>query len=116
MTVYGTTVEEFHAGFSKVCEEYGYSYELINHQKPLYVPKDIPFISAIGQAYSEVIGKEADFCLDAGTSYAKVFPSGISFGPLFPESEDTFHVPDEHLLEDDILAKVKIYLATFWFL
>lgn len=47
-TVYGTTVEELHAGFSKVSEEYGCSYEHINHQNPLYVPKDIPFISAIG--------------------------------------------------------------------
>ena len=47
--------------------------------------------------------------------FAKAFPNCISFGPLFPDSEDTFHVPDEYLTEEDILTAAKIYLANFWF-
>ncbi len=61
MTVYGTTVEEFHAGFSKVCEEYGCSYELINHQNPLYVPKDISLISAIASPIARLPEKKLNF-------------------------------------------------------
>ncbi|NMA93595.1 MAG: M20 family metallopeptidase [Clostridiales bacterium] len=114
-TVYGTTEQELHEGFSKVCEEYGCSYEITTMQNPLYVSKEIPFLKAMGNAYSTVTGREAEFCIEGGTSYAKAFPNCISFGPLFPESEDTFHVPDEYLTEEDILTAAKIYLASFWF-
>ncbi len=114
-TVYGTTEEELHEGFSKICKEYGCSYEIFDIQNPLYISRDIPFLQAMKNAYRRISGKEAEFLIEGGTSYAKAFPNCISFGPLFPESADTFHVPDEYLTEEDILAAAKIYLATFWF-
>lgn len=114
-TVYGTTLEELHDGCSKVCDEYGCTYEIMINQDPLYVPRDNPILKAMGQAYTDVTGDEAEFFLDAGTSYAKAFPNCISFGPVLPGTEELFHVPDEHMTEEDLLTAEKIYITSIMY-
>ena len=63
----------------------------------------------MAQAYSSVTGKAADFTLGYGASYAKAMPNIVSFGPVFPGSEDSIHEANERVEECDLKSAGRIY-------
>ena len=79
---------------------------------PIYVdPAQHPdFIDALKDAYTTFTGREATLHAIGGTTYAKVFPSAVCFGPVDPKEEpELAHQADERVRIEHLLRNVKIY-------
>lgn len=79
---------------------------------PIYVdPAEHPqFISALKEAYTVVTGKEATLHAIGGTTYSKVFPNAVCFGPVdLTEEQELAHQSDERVSVEHMLRNVKIY-------
>lgn len=92
-----------------VASLYGASVEADGIQSTVFVPRTRPFLRKMAQAYSSVTGKAADFTLGYGASYAKAMPNIVSFGPVFPGSEDSIHEANERVEECDLQSAGRIY-------
>ena len=92
-----------------VASLYGASVEADGIQSTVFVPRTRPFLRKMAQAYSSVTGKTADFTLGYGASYAKAMPNIVSFGPVFPGSEDSIHEANERVEECDLKSAGRIY-------
>jgi succinyl-diaminopimelate desuccinylase len=67
-------------------------------------------IGALREAYTTVTGRPFEFRAMAGTTYAKVFPNAVNFGPTDPAEEQEFaHRCDERVAVEHHLRNVKIY-------
>lgn len=76
----------------------------------VFVSRDEPFISKLTEAYEEVMGKGGkQFELAYGGSYAKAMPNTVSWGPLFPHTEDTCHEENEYISIGDLMLNYAIY-------
>lgn len=78
-------------------------------QPAVYVSRDRPFMKAFGEAYEEGCGREHQFMLAYGGSYAKAMPNIVSWGPIFPGEEDTCHQENEYISVDTLLDNSKIF-------
>lgn len=81
-------------------------------QPAVFVPKDRPFLKVFGECYEEVSGLKNDFTLEYGGTYAKAMPNVVSWGPLFPDEEDTCHQVNEYIAIDSLVKSAKIFAAS----
>lgn len=81
--------------------------------EPIFVDPDKhpEFMGALMEAYSAVTGREASLHAIGGTTYAKVFPNAVCFGPVDTADgeEHLAHQADERISEEHLLRNVKIY-------
>ena len=73
------------------------------------VSKDKPFLKILAETYEEVTGLKNEFCLGYGASYSKVMPNIVSWGPIFPDAEDTCHEENEHISVKDLFKNIEIF-------
>jgi succinyl-diaminopimelate desuccinylase len=78
-------------------------------QKPHYVPKDSPIVTALLSAFREVTGKAGEAFAIGGGTYAKVMPQGVAFGPTLPGEPEIIHCPDEYITIDNLILTTKVY-------
>lgn len=105
----GTHREDIERAFAAFARQYGYSWEHLAYEAPVYVPKDRPFLKVLGDAYEEISGQAAEPALALGTSYAKAMPNIVAYGPVFPGEEDFCHAADERISIASLLKAAKIY-------
>ena len=78
--------------------------------KPLYIDKNDPMIQVLLGTYREMTG---DTMVEpkaiGGGTYAKAMDRIVAFGAAFPDKENSEHMADEHVCEDDFLLNRKIY-------
>ncbi|MBE6870611.1 MAG: M20 family metallopeptidase [Ruminococcaceae bacterium] len=87
-----------------------YEVTIKNHQKPLYISEDEPFIKCLLDAYTSVSGKEGKCFSMGGATFARTLPFGVAFGPTFPDSPDAcIHTTDESIGVDELMMSAKIY-------
>lgn len=110
-TAYGTTDEEVLSVFAQLAEQYGGTLGEIEILPVVYVSKDRPFVQAFTKAYEIASGRKHEFALAYGGSYAKAMPNIVSWGPIFPEEEDTCHEENEYISLDSLLLNAKIFAA-----
>ncbi len=110
------TVKRAGEVISEFAEETGFEIEAAPKSKamePIYVnPDEHPeFIGALKEAYSEVTGREATLHAIGGTTYAKVFPNAVCFGPVDLQDGEVelAHQADERISIEHLLRNVKIY-------
>ncbi|QHI72219.1 Sapep family Mn(2+)-dependent dipeptidase [Aminipila terrae] len=108
---YGTDVSHIIDTFKHLAESYGGSLVSYNDLPAVYVSKDRPFLQAFAKAYEEVSGRKNDFVLAYGGSYAKAMPNIVSWGPIFPEDEDTCHEENEYISIKSLMDNTKIFAA-----
>jgi len=77
----------------------------------VYVSKDRPFLKAFAKAYDEVSGRTNEFTLAYGGSYAKAMPNIVSWGPVFPDEEDTCHEENEYISIKSLMDNAKIFAS-----
>lgn len=81
--------------------------------EPIYVdPEKHPeFIKALQDSYEDVTGREGTLNAIGGTTYAKVFPNAVCFGPVDTADgeHELAHQADERVSEEHLLRNVKIY-------
>ncbi|MEA4903097.1 dipeptidase PepV [Desulfitobacterium sp.] len=87
----------------------GYTMRIVHDQKPHYVPKDSPIVTALLSAYKDVTGQDGEAFAIGGGTYAKVMPQGVAFGPTLPGEPEIIHCPDEYISIDNLILTTKIY-------
>jgi succinyl-diaminopimelate desuccinylase len=83
--------------------------ENMEHQKPLYFPKDHDTIKVLSRVYEELMGEKAELLSIGGGTYAKEMPNIVAFGPIFPGEPDLDHQPNEYIKVEHLIKNSKIY-------
>lgn len=108
---YGTNTENIIDTFNDLAKHYGGALIAFNNLPAVYVSKDRPFMQAFAKAYENVSGHKNEFVLAYGGSYAKAMPNIVSWGPIFPEDEDTCHEENEYISIKSLADNSKIFAA-----
>lgn len=106
---YGTDAQDIIDTFKNLAKYYGGSLTAFNNLPAVYVSKDRPFMQAFAEAYEKVSGRKNEFVLAYGGSYAKAMPNIVSWGPIFPEDEDTCHEENEYISIKSLVDNSKIF-------
>ncbi len=93
--------------------------EVILHadMPPFYISPESPEIQTCINTYNEITGEKAELYTMGGGTYARDFPSAVSFGPEHPERPapefaGPIHGVDEAANIADLLEALKIYIVT----
>ena len=81
---------------------------------PLYVPADNFMVKTLQKVYTQVTGNEAKLISISGGTYARAIKNAVAFGPLFPDSVETYHQKDEYITESDLITAAKIYAEALY--
>jgi len=106
---YGTTPAEMLEGFKKLAGSAGGLVLDSSFSPATYINKDQPFMKALAEAYESVSGIKNEFSLAYGGSYAKAMPNIVSWGPIFPDEDDTTHMINECIRIDSLMKTAEIY-------
>lgn len=88
--------------------------ENMEHQKPLYFPKDHELIKILLSVFKEHTGIEAKPLAIGGGTYAKEMPNIVAFGPIFPGKPDLDHQVNEYIEIQDLILNAKIYASAIY--
>jgi succinyl-diaminopimelate desuccinylase len=108
---YGADENGILKAFQEIAEDHGGDSRLEEYLPAVYVSKDKPFVTAFADAYDEVSGRKNEFVLAYGGSYAKAMPNIVSWGPVFPDDEDTCHEENEYISIESLMDNAKIFAA-----
>ncbi len=89
--------------------EYQLNYEEYDYLASLYVPKDSLLITTLLDIYREKTGDKSDPLTTGGATFARTMKNCVAFGAVFPDSEVTFHMPNEKMTLCDIYNAMDIY-------
>lgn len=106
---YGNKPEDIVDRFRHLAESLGGTLEISSLQQAVYVSSQRPFLRVFAEAYEEAAGRKNRFSLEYGGTYAKAMPGIVSWGPLFPEDEDTCHEVNEYITTDTLICCGKIF-------
>ncbi len=106
---YGMDEEELKAGMAAFAEKWGGKLTESSMMPAVFVSAASPFLQILAEAYEDVSGLKNEFTLAYGGSYAKAMPNVVSWGPLFPEEEDTCHEVNEYIDIKSMMDSTKIF-------
>ena len=88
----------------------GVKVDILNDNKPLYVPEDHPLIQTLGECYTEVTGQAMKPVAMGGGTYARTLQGrGVAFGPVFSNAKPcNLHMPDENLSLKEFMLHAEI--------
>lgn len=93
----------------KYFNDEGLTYEILEHQPPLYVNKKNSLIKTLLDVYNAATGKQAEPIAIGGGTYARALPIGVAFGPEPEDEEATVHEPNEYISLNCVKTSYKIY-------
>lgn len=99
---------------TKIAEEYQLSYEEYDYLASLYVPKDSLLVTTLLDVYREKTGDKSDPLTSGGATFARTMKNCVAFGAVFPDSEVTFHMPNEKMTKRDIYNSMDIYAEAIY--
>lgn len=102
-------LEDMMNPFNQRLQGTGIVVEDMEHQAPLYFPKDHILIKTLQKVYSEQTGMEPKLLAIGGGTYAKEMPNIVAFGPVFPGKPDIVHEANEYIEVEDLVLNAKIY-------
>lgn len=106
---YGTSDKEIVEVFKCIARRYSGYLGKTDSMPAVYVSKDRPFMKAFGEAYEEATSRKHEFVLAFGGSYAKAMPNIVSWGPIFPDDEDTCHADNEYISIKSLMDNGRIF-------
>ena len=93
----------------KIVDGFGIEYESFEKHPPVMVEKNNSFVRKLLGAYNAVTGENLAPVSMGGSTFARVFEKGCSFGGEFPNEKSSIHEPNEHVSEDTIKKWYEIY-------
>ena len=90
-------------------EENGFSFKLLSHERPLYVPEDSPLVKTLAGVYTKCTGEKDTTIIIGGGTYAKAFPNCVAFGASFPSVPDCAHTANEFWSLESVRKCFEIY-------
>ncbi len=95
---------------NKIFDTFDIEYEMIEKHPPVMLEKEGWFVNALLWAYKSVTGDEkAKPIAMGGSTFARAFKKGVSFGMDFPNASNGIHEPNEHVNEKELLTAYEIY-------
>lgn len=108
------TLDDVLTGLNKTINKMGIKVENMDHQAPLYFPKDHPLIKKLLSVYEEVTGDSGEAFAIGGGTYAKEMKNIVAFGPIFPGKPDLDHQANEYIEIEDLVMNAKIYAKAIY--
>lgn len=90
-------------------KEYELNYEILDHNKPIYIEEDHFLVQKLLNVYNEVTNSNEKPVIIGGGTYARAMDNIVAFGPLFPGTYDSGHQKNEFINYDDFLKSIEIY-------
>ena len=102
--------EAVYGGLIPILDQYGFGIVKLDHQKPIFIPKDNPMIVTLMDIYRKHTGdmESLPIAIGGGT-YARAMDNAVAFGMNFPGKEDLAHQKNECIEIDDLVLASKIY-------
>ncbi|WP_414839538.1 M20 family metallopeptidase [Carnobacterium sp. TMP28] len=94
--------------------EYQLSYEEYDYLASLYVPKDSLLVTTLLDVYRDKTGDNSDALTSGGATFARTMKNCVAFGAVFPDSDVTFHMPNEKMTLRDIHHAMDIYAEAIY--
>jgi succinyl-diaminopimelate desuccinylase len=79
--------------------------------EPIFTSPDSPYIQTLLKAFEDTTGRNDNPISCAGTTYAKVIPNAVGFGPSLPDSPDRAHTDNEYISINELTTMGEIYLT-----
>lgn len=93
---------------------YGFSWQVEEEKRLLYVPRDSELVRGLRDAYEKVTGDKADVLTKGGASYARTLDHGVAFGAAFADDMTNPHMPNENISCASLLKAMEIYGEALW--
>jgi len=90
----------------------GFELDSFSDSKPLFVPKDDPYLATCLEVYRKETGDTSEPKTMGGGTYARVLKKGVAFGADFPGFPLIAHQADEFWYIEDLIKATKIYAKT----
>ncbi len=84
-------------------------YQASEKHPPVMVEKEGWFVNALLSAYNSVTGQKASAKAMGGSTFARAFNKGCSFGIELPGCSNGIHEPNERITENELKTAYKIY-------
>ena len=78
--------------------------------EPLFVPSDSFLVETLLACYDDAMGGKSEPLAIGGGTYSRCLPNCVAFGPLFPDEEQTIHMPNEVISLENLKKMTLIYL------
>lgn len=78
-------------------DKMGLKYTYTEKHPPFMVDKNCTFVKTLVDAYNEATGERAEAVKMSGSTFARAFKQGCSFGFEFPTENNHMHEPDERI-------------------
>lgn len=78
--------------------------------EPLYVPSDSKLVTTLMRVYNTETNSNLQSIAIGGGTYSRCLPNCVAFGPLFPDEEQTIHMPNECIILENLRSMANIYL------
>lgn len=77
---------------------------------PLFVPSDSQLVTTLMRVYNTALKCNLEPLAIGGGTYSRCLPNCVAFGPLFPNEEQTIHMPNECVDLNNLRLMAELYL------
>lgn len=81
---------------------------------PLYVPADSELVTTLMSVYNTAMKTKLDPIAIGGGTYSRCLSNCVAFGPLFPDEEQTIHMPNECVDLNSLKLMSEIFLDAIY--
>lgn len=78
-------------------------------QQPLFIDKNDNLVTTLLDTFNKTTGENRQAITIGGGTYARAMKHGVAFGPEFPDTVSTIHMPDEKVSVKEFMTTAKIY-------
>ena len=82
--------------------------------EPLFVPSNSALVTTLMDVYNGEMNAHLQPLAIGGGTYSRCLPNCVAFGPLFPNEEQTIHMPNETILLDNLRTMAHLYLEAIY--
>ena len=93
----------------KIVDKFNLPYTFYENKPPFMTDKDSEFVTTLCSTYNEVMNANEKPMSMGGSTYARAFNKGVSFGPQFPFEDCACHMPDEKISIKSFEKMYEIY-------
>lgn len=98
----------------KWSEVYGFTWQVEEEKRLLYVPEGSELVTGLKDAYEKVTKEKASVLTKGGASYARVLHQGVAFGAAFEHEVTNPHMPNECMSLGSLCRAMEIYCRALW--
>ena len=82
--------------------------------EPLFVPSDSNLVTTLMSVYNKEMNVQLEPLAIGGGTYSRCLPNCVAFGPLFPDEEQTIHMPNECVDLNNLRKMAELYLEAIY--